>query len=597
FADLVVGAFGVDKAVLYRARPVINVNATLEVKPSIVNPDDKTCVLPGTGISVSCFSIKFCLSAYGKGKLSTEFNFYVELLLDKLKQKGAIKRALFLYDKQSVHAKNMTIRNGDRKLCEEVKAFLRDESEFRDKLTPVTVLMEYQLDLQTAADDTRLKPILNQITSANITKQAHILLDCGEDNICKPDLKLSVQSEQKQIYIGDDSPLTLIVNAQNKGEGAYEAELFVYIPPQADFIGVVRNNESLSRLSCAFKAENQTRMVVCDLGNPMKAEVNLQAGLRFSVHQLSDMDTVVKFDLQICSTNKYNSKSPVVSSQVGLAVLAAVEIRGASSPEQILLPVPNWQPKEEPKVEDDVGPLVQHNYELRNNGPSTFSKAMVEILWPYKYHNDTLLYIIKYDTEGPMNCTSDVEINPFNIKIEDNNDTVPRDDSRHRHEINRRDVNNLEEDLQTLGCGTAECLKISCQVGRLERGKSAILFIRSRLWAQTFMKNENQNHSYSLKSSASYSVIEMPYKNLTTELPSNSTVVSTSIIWVKSDVSQPVPIWVIILAVLAGLLLLGLLVFVMYKFGFFKRVRPPQEDGTEREQLQPQENGEGISDA
>lgn len=50
-------------------------------------------------------------------------------------------------------------------------------------------------------------------------------------------------SDQKKIYIGDDNPLTLIVKAQNQGEGAYEAELIVSIPPQADFIGVVRNSE------------------------------------------------------------------------------------------------------------------------------------------------------------------------------------------------------------------------------------------------------------------------------------------------------------------------------------------------------------------
>lgn len=51
------------------------------------------------------------------------------------------------------------------------------------------------------------------------------------------------RSDQKKIYIGDDNPLTLIVKAQNQGEGAYEAELIVSIPPQADFIGVVRNSE------------------------------------------------------------------------------------------------------------------------------------------------------------------------------------------------------------------------------------------------------------------------------------------------------------------------------------------------------------------
>lgn len=59
-------------------------------------------------------------------------------------------------------------------------------------------------------------------------------------------------SDQKKIYIGDDNPLTLTVKAQNQGEGAYEAELIVSIPPQADFIGVVRNNE-VSKRAVSFE--------------------------------------------------------------------------------------------------------------------------------------------------------------------------------------------------------------------------------------------------------------------------------------------------------------------------------------------------------
>lgn len=39
------------------------------------------------------------------------------------------------------------------------------------------------------------------------------------------------------------------MSAQNQGEGAYEAELFVVVPPQADFIGVVRNSEVKFQLS------------------------------------------------------------------------------------------------------------------------------------------------------------------------------------------------------------------------------------------------------------------------------------------------------------------------------------------------------------
>uniref|UniRef100_A0A452UXC6 Integrin subunit alpha V n=1 Tax=Ursus maritimus TaxID=29073 RepID=A0A452UXC6_URSMA len=493
---------------------IITVNAGLEVYPSILNQDNKTCPL------------YYC-----------DWYFQVELLLDKLKQKGAIRRALFLHNRSPGHSKNMTISRGGQMQCEELIAYLRDESEFRDKLTPITVFMEYRLDYRTAADATGLQPILNQFTPANISRQAHILLDCGEDNVCKPKLEVSVDSDQKKIYIGDDNPLTLIVKAQNQGEGAYEAELIVSIPPQADFIGVVRNSE-VTRLSCAFKTENQTRQVVCDLGNPMKAGTQLLAGLRFSVHQQSEMDTSVKFDLQI---QRYGNN-------FFKFVMTIEEI--VSSPDHIFLPIPNWEHKENPETEEDVGPVVQHIYELRNNGPSSFSKAMLNLQWPYKYNNNTLLYILQYDIDGPMNCTSDMEINPLRIKISNSqtekNDTVPGQGDRN-HLITKRDLTLSEGDIHTLGCGIAECLKIVCQVGRLEK---------------EYMK---KNHSYSLKSSASFNVIEFPYKNLPIEDIFNSTLVTTNVTWGIQPAPMPVPVWVIILAVLAGLLLLAVLVFVMYR--------------------------------
>ncbi|KAF1383041.1 hypothetical protein PFLUV_G00150150 [Perca fluviatilis] len=516
YPDLIVGVFGADKAVLYRSRPVISVNATLDMTPQIINPEEKTCKLPGTTTPVSCFKVKYCLKASGRGA-PADLNFRVDLLLDRLKQKEATKRVLFLYTRNFQYSKNMTVGNGKGPACEEQDVFLRDDREFRDKITPISVVMEYSLDLQRAADSTGLQPILDMSTPSNVTKQAHILLDCGDDNICKPNLKLSVKSDRQQIYIGDDNALTLEISAENQGEGAYEAELHVYPPQQADFTGVVRS-QTLSRLSCAYKKENQTKMVVCDLGNPMKGGTKVLAELRFSVHQLSEEDTSVKFDVQIVSSNQFDNTSPRVSSVTSLAVLAKVSIRGTSSPGQVLLPIANWKTKERPVVGDDIGPLIVHVYELLNSGPSTISKASLEVEWPSRYKNGSLLYITSFDTDGPINCTSDTEINPLNVSA------------------------------------------------------------------------ENQNRSYVVRSTASFSVIEMPYKNLVSELPSNSTTVSVSVMWLADD-AVPVPGWVVALAVLAGLLLLALLIFIMYKLGFFNRVRPPQEDCTEKEQLQPEENG------
>lgn len=49
---------------------------------------------------------------------------------------------------------------------------------------------------------------------------------------------------RKEVVVGDDNALSLTFNARNEGEGgAYEAELYVLLPPQADYRGIARNNE------------------------------------------------------------------------------------------------------------------------------------------------------------------------------------------------------------------------------------------------------------------------------------------------------------------------------------------------------------------
>ncbi|XP_060910042.1 integrin alpha-V [Labrus mixtus] len=599
YPDLIVGVFGADKAVLYRARPVISVNATLDMTPQIINPEEKKCNLTGTNTPVSCFKVKYCLKASGIRAPPT-LNFRVDLELDRLKQKESTKRVLFLHDQAFHYSKNMMVNNGKGPTCEEQFVYLVDGQDVRDKITPISVAMDYTLNYQMAADPTGLLPILHMSTPSNVTKQAHILLDCGEDNICKPDLKLSVKSDREQIYIGDDNALTLEVVAENKGEGAYEAELVVYLPQLADFTRVVPS-DSHSRVSCTYKKENQTKIVKCDLGNPMKAGTVIKTALSFSV-PVSEEETSVKFDLQMVSSNQFDNTSPRVSSVTKLAVLAKVSIRGTSSPSQILLPIANWKPRNPAVSVDDQGPQIVHVYELLNSGPSTFSKASLEVDLPYHYKNDSLLYVVSFETEGPINCTTDIELNPLNLSsplssAKNISGGIPPRESetegRNRHQVRKREVESTRDsqnDLQTLDCNTAACLRLRCQVGRLVKGRNAIVFIYSRLTVNNFLRTENQNRSYMVQSTASFNIIEMPYKNLYSELSSNSTMVSVSVMWV-AEPPLPVPGWVVALAVLAGLLLLALLIFIMYKLGFFKRVRPPQEDCTEKEQLQPEENG------
>lgn len=47
----------------------------------------------------------------------------------------------------------------------------QDDREFRDKITPISVAMEYSMDYQQAADKTGLQPIVDMSSPSNVTKQ------------------------------------------------------------------------------------------------------------------------------------------------------------------------------------------------------------------------------------------------------------------------------------------------------------------------------------------------------------------------------------------------------------------------------------------
>lgn len=591
YPDLLVGAFGEGKVAVYRARPVVTVDAQLLLHPMIINLENKTCQIPEFPTPVACFSLRVCASIAGQS-ISNTVALMAEVQLDFLKRKGAIKRTLFLHNHQSHLIFPFVMRQQKSLHCQDFMVYLRDETEFRDKLSPINISLNYSLDDSTFEDGLEVKPILNHYRENVVTEQAHILVDCGEDNLCVPDLRLSARPDKEQIIIGDENHLMLIINARNEGEGAYEAELFVMIPEEADYVGIERNNKGLRLLSCEYKMENVTRMVVCDLGNPMVTGTNFSLGLRFAVPRLEKTNMSINFDLQIRSSNKDNPDSNFVSVQINVTAVAQVEIRGVSHPPQIVLPIHNWEPAEEPHKEEEVGPLVEHIYELHNIGPSTISDSILEVGWPFSAREEFLLYVFHLQTLGPLQCQTNPEINPQDIKPAASPEDTPELSAFLRnatipHLVRKRDVPVVQPHRQSpakiLNCTNIDCLQISCAVGRLGGGESAVLKVRSRLWAHTFLQRKND--PYALASLVSFEVKKIPYKEQPAKLPAGSTAIKTSVIWATPNVSFSIPLWVIILAILLGLLVLAILTLALWKCGFFDRARPPQDEMTDREQL------------
>lgn len=593
YPDLLVGAFGADKAVLYRARPIVSTNASLSVHPTMFIPEEKACVLTSGGqtVPVSCVSMSFCLLASGK-HLPSRLGFLVEVQLDnvKLRQKESTRRTRFLDSRQPSLVKNFTLQTNGDTVCYESKIFLLNEGEFRDKLSPIYISLNFSLDPQAPVDGHGLRPIVDYHTEALIQQKAHIQLDCGEDNICVPDLKLAVYGDKTIAYLEDENSLTLIFNAANEGEGgAYEAELYVLLPPDADYIGIARNNDTLTQLTCSFQAQNDTPYLMCDLGNPMKSGSSIWAGLRFTVPRLKDSYKVVQFELQIRSKNANNSESEVVVYELEVAALADVLLQGVSLPDKVLFPPPYWRMSQGLREEQDVGPELQHVFELVNIGPSVISQSTLEVRCPLRAQGQGLLYPTELITKGPLTCSSEHTFNALKLKLQPpttQGSTQAKSSPEHR--VQRRDVHSLAEH-GNLTCSTVECWRLQCIVGQLGRGDSVILTVRSRVWAETFI--ERIYKQFLLECSVHFKADKMPYSIPPLFTASASKKVVAVVLWNKPDSLYFVPVWIIILSVLAGLLLLILLIYLLYKMGFFKR-SDPYGTTMEKAHLKPQASSE-----
>uniref|UniRef100_A0A8B9KDK7 Integrin, alpha 8 n=1 Tax=Astyanax mexicanus TaxID=7994 RepID=A0A8B9KDK7_ASTMX len=531
------------------ARPVVTVDAQLLLTPRILNPEDKTCHLPNSDTMVPCLRVDVCAKVSGIG-IPDNVAVNMELQLDWLKQRGAVKRVLFLDSHQHHRTLQLLLGQRDHLRCLNHTIYLRDEGEFRDKLSPISVALNYSLDQRAPLQGQQLRPILDHYSKSFHHEQANILLDCGDDNMCIPDLKLSAKMDHTELAIGDDNPLLLTINAANQGEGAYEAELQIRFPLEVDYNGVERRREDLQILNCEHRMENDSQVVVCDLGNPMVAGSN--------VRKLILIFFFLTFILSHFS-NKDNPKSNSVNLTLNVVARAEVDIRGVSLPAQVVLPFPRWEPKEKPVREDDIGPQVQHIYELHNKGPSSLSGTVLEVGWPSRHREEHLLYAMQIITDGPIRCHANGTLNP--MELEDTPELLGFLRNSSSPTRRRRSVSSTQSySSKTLNCSNIHCLMLKCIVGRLDRGQSAVVKVRSRLWAQTFLQ---VTHSNTL-----------------------SVCIGTFVVWAIPDVSFAIPLWVIILAILLGLLVLAILTLAMWKCGFFDRARPPKDDDvSDREQL------------
>jgi integrin alpha 8 len=138
-----------------------------------------------------------------------------------------------------------------------------------------------------------------------------------------------------------------------------------------------------------------------------------------------------------------------------------------------------------------------------------------------------------------------------------------------------------EFEAEMADCDRTRCTLMRCTVGPLAKDESVLFKIRSRLFTET-QKTDYAN-KVKISSKLVTRITRLPYQADAGKVSYQTHQVTTEVF--PSELAEgSIPWWVWLLAALGGILLLALIIYCLYKCGFFKRKRPTN-DSPERQPL------------
>ncbi|XP_063227924.1 integrin alpha-PS2 isoform X2 [Bacillus rossius redtenbacheri] len=176
-----------------------------------------------------------------------------------------------------------------------------------------------------------------------------------------------------------------------------------------------------------------------------------------------------------------------------------------------------------------------------------------------------------------VSSNSRTETRTYSHHASHSSDLTGAPDGSENQWLQRRHKRTVGDDEleRLLKCESVNCTVIHCKMGFLAKDKTARMAFRARVWAKTIEKINYSNRPVKVSSMMVTRVARLPQIGEPEEAILKNHEVLTDII--PTDVSskpEVVPLWVVVLSACAGALILLLLIFLLWKCGFFKRNRP-----------------------
>lgn len=585
YPDLAVGSLS-DAAFVYRARPVISIWNDVKITPQEIDLTMKTC-----GNSI-CFTVDTCFSyrsnhASYSPKLTISYS--VEADAVRWKQ-GLPSRVMFLNKSSSendfIHNGTLELRGQNQETCITLKAKLKDN--FKDKMRSIPIEVSADVlslkRLKSRNGLLQLTPILDPSMSSKEISEVNFLKEgCGRDQICQSNLKMNYKLYYKQNNQGTFSPLPVreglpvfYLNYEKKdlavkvtvsnvnGDDAYEAKLTGAFPDNVTYSGV-RSQVDKQILCVANQNGSQAE---CELGNPFKRDSQIVFYVILSTAGLTSDTEEMDIDLELQTTSVQDNIALSIRIRVIIEVPLTVSgivntntmhfggtVRGESAM----------------KTEEDIGSLINYKFTV-NNLWKVPTPASLHIHWPKSATNGKwLLYLVKMtakEGDRDIQCTPESEINPLR-RIKESSAV-----RRKRETVERKITERSADRRNVLTCEDGlKCVILKCPLQGLD---GTTVELKSRLWNSTFLEDYISSTPLDIIVKAAL-VLHTSTRNTVLRTPDTNVTVT---VYPETTIAPygGVPWWIILVAVLAGVLILALLVFLLWKCGFFKRATKDQYD-------------------
>ncbi|XP_017264296.1 integrin alpha-7 isoform X1 [Kryptolebias marmoratus] len=619
YPDVAVGSLN-DSVVLFRSRPVIHVIRDISIDPQYIDLQHYNC----KGRDGVCVEVKACFTftAY-PDHYSPHITLVVHFEADTERRKlGLPHRVNFLgrssLEPEYTQTEEVELHRQRHPVC--TTAIFQLHDNIRDKLRPISLAITHTIKpvpprRHSGKRPLRLPPVLNLTPSNTLHSEVNFLREgCGSDKICQSNLKLSYQfgtrplnsdfftplprdEDGLQVFSLSDQRLVVLeititnmpsdpLQPEEDGDDAHAAQLLISLPNMLSYAG----SRVPSQMRC--QANQNGSQVECDLGNPVKRNTKLKFTINLSTANITAETTELTADLQLLTISEQPDLDPVTA-YAKVVIELPLSVSGLARPQRLFF---SGTVKGESAMTslEDIGSPVELEFVVSNPGKAhqMLGSAFLNIMWPNELANGKwLLYpaSMTFDGHPGTQCTPKEALNPLKLQS-----ISPANNSQAagQKQVGRGRRSYPEEEDQVMRKGSVgrttpavaaserrKSLKLDCLLGSARcilfqcplhsfTGQ-AVLNIHARLWKSSFIEDFPAVSTLELLVRANITV-KSSIKHLFLR---DATTQITVMIYPELGLADQywIPWWIILIAVLAGILLLTLLVCILWKCGFFRR--------------------------